>query len=193
LRTYEINLSLPLSDDHLKAIGRVAANWTMIEHTLERYIWFMVSMGYEVGMCLTTHMSFPQRLQAVLTLSHDMFGSITRPQFEALKKFAGGQLNEVYGKRNNIVHAVWQADEETGEPIIAKRTARIELKETPLPYTPPQVEAIAKEIEDVFVELNQLLLDLEPPDQTGQKPPSWLDQRHWQLIRRKAKVAKKQT
>ena len=35
-KPYTIRLDLPLSDDHYKAIGRVAANWSMIESSLVR-------------------------------------------------------------------------------------------------------------------------------------------------------------
>jgi hypothetical protein len=184
--TYELKLGLPLGDDHLKAIGRVTANWTMIEYTLERYIWFQVSMGHDVGKCLTTHMSYPQRLQAVLTLCHDTFMSYRKEQVEALRKFADRMTKGPYAKRNDIVHATWEADEETGAATIAKRTARVELKEMPLPYTVEQIESIAREIEDAFCELNRLLLELEPEDKIGQKPPSWLDQRHWRKVADKA-------
>lgn len=177
--SYQIKLSLPLPDDQLKAIGRVTANWTMIEHSLERYIWFLISMGYDVGMCVTTHMSFPQRLDAVLSLSHDTFASFRQDQIEALRKYANELRNQIYPKRNQIVHAVWETNNATGNPIIVKRTARGELKEETLAYTAKEINDIADEISSAFVRLNELLLDLEPEDKTGQKPPSWLDNRHW--------------
>lgn len=183
---YTFKIALPLTDAHLKAIGRVAANWAMIEHTLERYIWFQVSFGEEFGKCLTTHMSFAQLSQAMLTICHDAFENRADPRpavkLKALTKFLEDDLRKkLLSKRNEIVHGIWCADEDTGELGIEKISARTILRQEHLPYPPEQIEAVAEEIEAAFSRLNELLIDFEPMYPiSGQPPPTWLDKRNWQ-------------
>lgn len=176
---YVISPKAILSQAHQQAIGHVTSAWTLIEDTLERYIWFQISMGHEVGQCLTTYMSYPQRLEVVLTLTNDMFMPHRATQWEALRKFASSMTKGPYARRNDIVHATWELNEETGDVQIIKRKARTKLIENPQSYSVTEIEAAAKEIEEAFCRLNQLLIELEPPDQLGQRPPSWLPARYW--------------
>jgi hypothetical protein len=182
---YTIKLELPLSDDHYKAIGRVAANWSMIESSLERYIWFLLSWGEDVGRCVTTYMGFGQRMQTLLTLAHDTFSlngeSWRENELATLTRFLEVDLNKnLRVERNNIVHGIWSRDDEDTLGVI-KTVARKELHVAVQPHTPTTIEDLADRIEMAFIRLNELLLTLNPKNEIGlDNAPTWLDTSNWQ-------------
>ena len=182
---YRIELELPLTDDHYKAIGRVATNWSMIESALERYIWFLLSWGEDVGRCVTTYMNFNQRMQAVLTLANDTFShngkSWREEELAALTSFLDVELNNTLRvERNNIVHGIWSRDEEDNLGVIktvARKALRVEIQ----PYTPSTIGDVADRIEAAFVRLNELLLALDAKNKIGlDNAPIWLDDSNWE-------------
>lgn len=101
-------------DDHpiYALVGRVAAAWALLEHTLDEIIWALSGMDRVDGACLTAQMmGTTPRYSAIiaqLTLRKD-----SEPEFEKHLARTQALLNKTYEpqeKRNRILHDVWLAD-----------------------------------------------------------------------------------
>lgn len=102
-----------LPDDYLMAIGSAIASWANVEFILSQLIHKLanISGGAIYGAVLTTHMSFRQKVQAIIALAElwDAQGKIGLIQLSALKR-AVALANKVYDERNKIVHGSWNID-----------------------------------------------------------------------------------
>lgn len=185
MRKVKIALNLPLSGAHYKAIGRVAANWAMIENTLERFIWFITSLGEDAGRCVTTYMAYRNRMQALLSLTYEANTSPSGVVFqegehEKLAKFLENLRKGLLNERNAVVHGVWTIDEETGKAGIVKTYAHKELEVEIQEWSIDKINDLADRIEAAFVRLNELLIAVvNSPRDPRPGPPSWLERRNW--------------
>jgi hypothetical protein len=105
-------------DDYLRAIGRVAVEWSRLELVVEIIIWAFLFVDHETvtspwqrekdGRAVTTHIGFPLRVDVMLSLADQREGQGFRPSFDAtpIKELAS-KLREASAKRNHIIQGVW--------------------------------------------------------------------------------------
>jgi hypothetical protein len=179
-----LTLNLPLSKEHYTAIGRVAANWAMIEGTLERFIWFITSLGEDAGRCVTTYMAYRNRMQALLSLTYEANlglngGPFKQKEHRELAKYLEELRNCLLNERNAVVHGVWTIDE-AGMAGIVKTYATKELEVEIQEWSANQIENLADRIEAAFIQLNELLIAVaSSPRDARPGPPSWLERGNW--------------
>ena len=98
---------VPLPDDHpfYAVIGRVAAEWSQLEHLLDIIIWDLSGVEHDAGACITAQMmGVGNRLQAIMALGERRSLSKKIPErVNSLteKSFKPGEA------RNRIVHDTW--------------------------------------------------------------------------------------
>jgi len=97
-------LEIPTS--HIEGIGRVCATWPFVEGGLERIIWRLTPVDDNEGQALTTHMSLPQKIDAMLTLASikRSLDSDVQNQIKALANKIRGE-NGLAARRNEIIHS----------------------------------------------------------------------------------------
>ena len=164
---------LPVTDDHYKAIGKVAVEWSWLESTVEVAIWRLLGVEADEGRAITTHVAPRIRLDMLLSLvsirtispSHKALGSLL------------DEIREVGGKRNDIVHGFWSGvhfDRPEPAAEVSKVSARGVVKFDVREMTATKIEAVADRIfrlnrellflMDFFVSLDKRPLLSKPSD-----------------------------
>lgn len=133
-----------IPQDFLAAIGFVSVTWEQTQSVIDAAIEKLAGIpDMRLGACITTHMTGPQRIQALKTLSKLRFGPDAFLAFEVLVK----RLNDAAKARNDVVHGRWQLDcDGVGT---AKITARSELDAAVTFRSAQSIAAIGHEIFDV--------------------------------------------
>jgi hypothetical protein len=151
----QIPTNRPLPDDLLRAIGRLATEWALIEDSLEQLLWHLlgITITNNVGRAITTHIPFRTRI--------DIARSYTRqrkmdPQLIMELDKLLVEIDKKRGERNAYVHARW--DRYPAQPHTTAHTfaAHRELEWRTQNVTAKDVEKVA---DDIIV-LNGKLTDL---------------------------------
>lgn len=106
-----------LSEDHLRAIGRITVNFSQLEATLRLIIWSYSGLETQrTGQILTSELSFRKLLVVFESLVYEHWPIEDR--LDALKPLMdeGRKLND---RRNQIIHSMWTSG---GSPNEALRT-----------------------------------------------------------------------
>jgi hypothetical protein len=107
------HFKVDLPEAHLKAIGRVAVEWSRLEATIEALIWTALfvdrwySSGWQKereGRAVTTHMSFLLRLDALLSLVRIHYAG--QPADQDISQLVTDS-RALYPERNRVVHGLW--------------------------------------------------------------------------------------
>ena len=113
-------LSLPISDENLRAIGQVVVRFNLLEGGLSLLIWILSGVEQDIRYIITAGLSFRNLL--------DIFSSLCRYKLDEPE--AINRLNELIKrlvqageKRNQVVHSVW-AGNLYGAALRSKATAR---------------------------------------------------------------------
>ena len=106
--------SLELTDDHFKAIGKVAVNWSRLEFLLGRAIAELLGTDLKPGRIITTRLSAENLIEIFKQLAEyrDPNGKFTNDLNKLYKC-----LDKARQKRRLIIHGIWAADEE-GNPKV---------------------------------------------------------------------------
>jgi hypothetical protein len=107
-----------VSDDHLRAIGAVMVNWTVIEFVMEAMILGLYEINPDRGLVLTSNLSFQNKLTILRVLA--LRGAIkdaTEAQFcvDLLKR-----IEDAHVERNKVAHGLWTGSKVQG---VARRMA----------------------------------------------------------------------
>lgn len=94
-----------LDDAQLKAIGRVAAEWSYFESILELGIWGMAGIDPKYRRALTTELSAIERLKIFSALAHQRLAE----DHEAISELDAltGKVHALNTRRNDVIHAEW--------------------------------------------------------------------------------------
>lgn len=119
-------LNTLLTEPHYKEIGKVAANWAVLELLVGSALWRIAQVNDYEGACLTAQIpNMARRIDALAALVKVRGGS--KGIVTKINKFGEDTfgLNE---QRNRIVHDPWYIDRVTGEiqrlEVSAKRTLK---------------------------------------------------------------------
>ena len=154
----EMDMMLPLSEDHITAIGRVTAYFSMLEIIADTLISDLLGLQSEEDtISVTAHMMFSNKIQLLKTLASTRF-----EEDQELKAFLADTLNdmeEAKDKRNKIAHAHWYYySPQNNESGLLKRTARGKLKTSLEGFTPEQINQIASLIATTTGKAQQFLI-----------------------------------
>src|SRR2546428_8736610 len=99
-------LQAPPRDDHLKAIGQITVNFTLLESQLQFLVWTLIGPDQRLGQTITAELSF----RAVQTVA----GSVFRHRYvhsEKIDELSNllKRVSQVAEKRNQIIHSLWAA------------------------------------------------------------------------------------
>lgn len=105
MRKEKANIFRKLSRSHLEAIGRVAASWSLLEMNMLMSISQLTDVKFQTVITLASP-STPNDWTAMLIQLADATAAKKhiREDLKALCRL----IEKLYGRRNYIVHAVWQ-------------------------------------------------------------------------------------
>ncbi len=165
-----------LTDAHLLAIGRVAANWSYLEMQLRFEITTLAGLTSDVGFAMLAPLGFPQWLELVdffLVRSPALFAR--EGEWKKLRK----EINDLRVERNDVVHAFWRVPQPTGliDSVMTGSPRRVAkgvnvskgiLKEMKkLERTPAEIRDLAKRIRRAYLDLAKLLDPTVPAPAAG--------------------------
>ena len=146
---------LALSDEHLQAIGLIAAEWSILEITTEQMIMHFIAENWEKGRAITVEMGAVSRINAILALSkiEALQGKISPDHLKKLESLCN-RLDSLRAERNKIVHGYWISPTE-----IVKVTAKRELSVSHKSATIQEMNQIATDIAKLREEIWAFMLD----------------------------------
>ncbi|MFL9824238.1 hypothetical protein [Rhodoplanes sp. SY1] len=127
-------------DEHMLALGRVAAMWSDFEFVINETIWELSNVSRKAGACLTAQMIGPgPRFRALLSLVklHGGSADLIKDLSKHARKAEG-----LAAQRNRLVHDAWTVDRR-GE------VARIHLtadKDLQFDFVPTKIE----DLKDIY-------------------------------------------
>ena len=151
----QLSTSHILTDDHYKAIGKIAVEWSYVESDIETAIWFLVGLGrnresIRTAYAITAHLGSETRLDILKTLVHNKTGnSLT---YKDLCTFLG-KVQTLRGMRNEIIHGLYYpASGSTDTAASYKVKAKGQLKFTFAKRTVAELNSIVQQIVDLRAE-----------------------------------------
>lgn len=134
-------------DSLVKGLGRMTANFALLEMEMCFLIWVMIGSDQPVGAMVTSQMSFKNLVGLMSALGHHHFKGTER--LEAIRD-ACREANRVAHRRNAPTHSTYVSDEETGSPGRLKFHIRKgQLQFTAEELDPMETNNVADEIADV--------------------------------------------
>ena len=145
-----------LSKEYLQAIGRIAAEYAMVERVLIQGISYI---AFEYPWHANVFTSQHNTIYSLLKIFDSLLVSSKKNE-ATMKKFIKirKEIDEITQKRNKIVHGHWigYAGKSWAVGIINYRVGkRLTLKIEP--YTPQELDAIADEIARVYEKLDNFV------------------------------------
>jgi hypothetical protein len=105
-------ISLQLTIEQYAAIGRLMAEFSMVDHYLDRAIWKLAAVYPGAGACMTAQIpSADRKLKALMAVIRLRLGDIE--QLKKLNKY-NKILFEMSKLRNRTVHDTWSRGQDTG-------------------------------------------------------------------------------
>jgi len=97
-------VGIPLSDEHLRCIGKVSANFALLEEMVAFCIWSLIGNEQRLGQIITVELSFRQKVALFSSLYRYRVNSSEEPA--ELKQLLD-RATQAEEKRNAIIHALW--------------------------------------------------------------------------------------
>ena len=161
-----------ISDDHLRAIGAVVVNWSVMEMTLETVILGLYEVSPDRGLVLTNNISFQSKLTILRILAEH--GGVKDEAEAANLKSLLKRIEDVGNSRNTIVHSLWSASKTQGlahRHLIKVRGKRLTLKRenvalSEIEELSTRILTLRKQLTDFAVRVNCW------PDMPGMEKPA---------------------
>lgn len=153
-----------LGPDHLQAIGRVAAQWAILELNLHLILWGLLDVPQRSGHAITAAVpSMNTKLHMLRSLAKESgrLSSTAKTNIETLLT----SVSDLRTDRNNIVHATWSVSEKPGAFNRSKFTGWGEVKFHDQDLTAPEINQIADDIASLAGDLTDFAREngLNPP------------------------------
>jgi hypothetical protein len=141
---------MPISDEHLKALGRITEQFASLEFVLDRYIRVLIGLeDLEIGEMVAAQLAFKRKVDLVGSIFGYRFSNDAR--VDELDAWLVKALN-VEEKRNTIVHSTW-AGTEHGPHVALRMKKSVSrkngLRELWQGMSPELIDEIAEEIQGV--------------------------------------------
>jgi len=138
---------MPISDEHLRALGRVTVNFSLLEFHLGWYVSILLGEDSGTGQIVNAQLSFKTQIDLLMSLArYKIKEQIVTEQLEDLIRRA----KDIEDRRNQLVHSAWLLKEGAAEGVIRlKITARAKhgLKHTREEVRAANIDAFATEIQ----------------------------------------------
>jgi hypothetical protein len=143
---------LPLSDEHLKAIGKVCFAFATVEATVETAIWGFSEIAGAKATIFTSHTSLKRRLQTFRILGHQKLeDKEAKTTFHEIIDIIRGLESE----RDNIIHAKWHFSNKANSAL----AIRVKMRKRDI--TTAETEMTLEQISDLADRLLNTRLELE--------------------------------
>ncbi len=145
---------IELSDEYLRALGRMTANFAILEYNFLFALQVAVSPEQRVGQMLASEMSFPQKVSAFMTIYSYRLQSLKVPEGKWLKEVRDitKVAEDLQLKRNTYSHSGWIL---SADPSVTPKRIKISAKpKKGLQLDMPEVTVT--EINDLADEMNNL-------------------------------------
>ncbi|MEQ9642604.1 MAG: hypothetical protein RIM84_21445 [Alphaproteobacteria bacterium] len=159
--------------DDFQGVGRVAVAWSYLEGAVERIAWVCSGITEDQGICFTTHAGVKNRYNSSLALlNHELPGAAPTLALKALDN----EINQLYGRRNEIVHSRVHYLPGTSPSLRRVYKARGSIKSETLPIDPAEYEAVTNEIIAATNKVMDIMNDaISLFTQKRGAPPPWPD------------------
>jgi hypothetical protein len=148
--------SMPLSDNHLREIGRVMAEAGVLEGVVQIAIWQVLNLPYRIGEQLTVSPSLGQLVKTLLAIVSKVFDSdLDNKEFTPIAQ----ELNNAVALRNHIAHCYWAPGTEEARPLSLNfRNEKGEIAARIKDWIPSELHRVAARISRVGDELEWYLI-----------------------------------
>jgi len=148
-------LKSAIPDESLAPLGKVVANFAVLESELDTGIWLLLfgnsSAEQRTGQIVTANLSFRNKIALFSSLYQHRFPA-NKP-FDALKEMRK-KLNEANAKRNDLIHSTWlAADKKLSTRSNEKNGFKFNFDD----MNASQIEKIADFISEVGSEMQEFL------------------------------------
>jgi len=111
----------PLDDQFLLALGRVTANFAVLEDSVSFFLWSLIGRDQRLGQIITAELSF-KATRALLSaiFQHRIVDQVLRDELESLLN----RISENEERRNVLVHSSWAAGDTPETRTRIKMTAK---------------------------------------------------------------------
>jgi hypothetical protein len=140
--------AMPVSDDQLRAIGRITVSFNTLEFFVNVFLWgFATPQSPPLGKVIFEGESFDRVLARVKKLS----AHILREDPPSVKRMRDwtGRVSDVQRRRNEVLHANWVLEGPTGE-VVGTRSLR--KNEPEVASTATELNRLADDIEAAIQE-----------------------------------------
>jgi hypothetical protein len=147
------------SDDQLRALGRITANFQLLEMLLALWTGVLIKTDQAAGFMITSQLSF-RRLCALMgtMFRHRIVEVEARSVMERLLK----QAAQIEERRNAFVHSTWsnpdqQSKTARGKIILSKDGVRVHTEK----LSSDEMNHVGDSISELIKELNAFMSDLQ--------------------------------
>jgi hypothetical protein len=144
-------------------VGRVASEWSHVEHTLDTVIWALAGIDPEAGGCTTSQMmGHYARFKVIVSLLtlHERNSQMKTADLTAKANKLMGKANLPADQRNRNVHDPWYVFDGYGTPGQFKTMPKGDFKFGVHPTDLPQLEKALKDTKDFAVEVESFRTDV---------------------------------
>jgi len=114
-------VEIPPTADHLRAIGRITANFALLELMVSFCVWQLIGSDQRLGQIITAELSFRKLLDLLSSLFRHR---VSDPQLIEELNGLIAEAAQAEEKRNLITHSYWAASDTRETITRAKMTAR---------------------------------------------------------------------
>ena len=146
-----------LTDEHYKAIGLIAVEWTYVELDIEQIIWHMSELidNTATAHAVTNHIGSETRIDILKTLVHTKVGD--SPEYKELCKFLDVDVKSLRTLRNEIIHGLYHRSKEYPEKAaIWQVRAKGKLTFKQIKRSVSELNAVAQQMADLRNRLDKL-------------------------------------
>ena len=155
-------MKLPIvpSDDHLKVIGTIVANFSVLDEVISSWIALLIDTDSDTSDIVTAELSFAGKVALLSSLHRHRIEERSYPskrislELEEMTELVK-KISTAEEKRNTILHSFWVSDEKPGTAKRYKTTAK---RKTGLRFhselvTVESLSEVAASIADVTTEV----------------------------------------
>lgn len=148
------SISTVLSDAHLRAIGNVAVQWSILEYHMEQAIWALGSLATLNGRALTAQMGNKMRRDVIESLANEFI--VDEALRDRLDKILSN-VKELGGERNRVVHALWGSTSTPNAARAHTTTSYGTTKTVAKDWTPDEIDGLSARISKVSNDIRIIL------------------------------------
>ena len=116
-----LRIQHPVSEAHLRALGRVAVAFSALEFRVGALLWMLISKDQRLGQVISAELSLNARMALISAIwRHRVHDDARVRNLEALL----GRLDGVVSERNKLSHSYWIASLEDNDVTRLKVTAK---------------------------------------------------------------------